>query len=517
MIFPELIYNLSSKKNSMRNIFVSLALLPALLLTLACSGDDTSDNSGNTNRMCSLTVQMPLDYAQTRVGLSPSEGSKDMIATWQEGDLVQVIVAQGTGSYSAGKVKVSDISADGKQAMIYFSLPEEIDRTKSFTVYNYTGIEGSAFYDDNGFWYTRSLAELQRAPLSQFRAPMFAKVEMENNMTPILSFKHFGTYELLHVKNTSSQTVAIAHHGFDQQLPWYQAAAFVDSDDGNQPVSPSGEWDGEGFSDALTIAAGAEGVFASWYIPSGYSISDTHLKAKVDGREVTSSNTFSSDVTLERGHAYHMYATWDGEKLSFDKGSGGDVPAYTSCPDSHHPHLIDLGLPSGTKWACCNVGAEKPEDYGGYYAWGETTEKSSYYWSTYIHCDGSSSTYHDIGKDIADTQYDAATANWGSPWVMPSLEQMNELKDKCTSKWTTENYVSGCRFTGPNGASIFLPAAGRRWKVDRYGAGSYGKYWSSSLNESGTSNAWLLYFISGSVSTNWFDRYSGQSVRPVRK
>ncbi len=502
----------------MRNIIISLALLPALLLTAACSGDDTSDNSGSGSRMCSLTVQMPLDQTQTRVSLSPSGGSLDMTTTWQSDDEVQVIVVQGENSYSAGNVKVNEISADGKQATIYFLLPEEVDRSKSFTVYNFTGIEGNVYYDDNGTWYTRFLAELQRAPLGRFRAPMFAKVEMENSMTPILSFKHFGTYELLHVKNTSSQTVAIAHHGFDQQLPWYQAAAFVDSDDGNQPVSPSGEWDGDGYSEAQNIAAGAEGIFASWYIPSGYSISDTHLKAKIDGREIISSNTFSSDVTLVRGHAYHMYATWDGEKLSFDNGSGSDIAAYTSCPDSHHPHLIDLGLPSGTLWACCNVGAENPWNLGGFYAWGETEEKSCYDWETYIHCDGTRETCHDIGKDIAGTQYDAATANWGSPWVMPNKEQMEELTNSCTSEWTTENGVNGRRFTGPNGASIFLPAAGERWGDYLYDAGSIGIYLSSVLYESYTINALCLSFTSRYVGTYYGDgRDCGQSVRPVRK
>ena len=91
-------------------------------------------------------------------------------------------------------------------------------------------------------------------------------------------------------------------------------------------------------------------------------------------------------------------------------------PSYTSCPDDNHPHAIDLGLPSGTKWACCNVGASTPEGYGNYYAWGETEPKSEYNLSTYIHCDGSQSTYHDIGSDIAGTGYDTATANWGAPW-----------------------------------------------------------------------------------------------------
>lgn len=196
-------------------------------------------------------------------------------------------------------------------------------------------------------------------------------------------------------------------------------------------------------------------------------------------------------------------------------GGGGQDVSYQKCPDNNHPHLIDLGLPSGTKWACCNVGAEKPEDLGGHFAWGETTEKSSYASDNYL--DGKGTSY-DIGKDIAGTQYDAATANWGSPWVMPSREQMDELKNNCTSEWTTENGVNGRRFTGPNGASIFLPAAGYRWVDDLFYAGSYGYYWSSSLYESHTNFAWYLYFNSGNVGAHdYYSRYNGRSVRPVRK
>lgn len=195
---------------------------------------------------------------------------------------------------------------------------------------------------------------------------------------------------------------------------------------------------------------------------------------------------------------------------------GGDVPSYTSCPDSHHPHLIDLGLPSGTKWACCNVGASKPEEYGGYFDWGETEEKDYYDWSTYIHCSGSYWTCHNIGSDISYTQNDAATANWGSPWVMPNKEQMEELKNSC-SKWTTENGVWGCRFTGPNGASVFLPAAGGRGSDNLYSAGSDGYYWSSALYESSTDEAWYLVFRSGNVTMYDRSRSGGQSVRPVVK
>ena len=195
---------------------------------------------------------------------------------------------------------------------------------------------------------------------------------------------------------------------------------------------------------------------------------------------------------------------------------GGDIPSYTTCPDAHHPHLIDLGLPSGTKWACCNVGAQKPEDYGGYFAWGETTEKSSYTSDNYL--DGKETTY-DIGKDIAGTQYDAATANWGSPWVMPSKEQMEELINYCTSEWITENGVSGRRFTGSNGVSIFLPASGYRWYGDLGNASSDGYYWSSVLYVRNTSCAFNLYFNSGynNADRSYRNRHYGQSVRPVCK
>ena len=193
----------------------------------------------------------------------------------------------------------------------------------------------------------------------------------------------------------------------------------------------------------------------------------------------------------------------------------GGSPRLSSCPDDHHPHLIDLGLPSGTKWACCNVGAQKPEDYGGYFAWGETKTKSSYTWENYAYYN--SSTY--IGSDISGTQYDAATANWGSPWVMPNMEQMEELVDNCTSEWITENGVNGLRFTGSNGASIFLPAAGERWYDDLSLAGSYGGYWSSMLNEWDTDCGWLwyLYFESGYVDAYADAGGVGRSVRPVVK
>ena len=194
--------------------------------------------------------------------------------------------------------------------------------------------------------------------------------------------------------------------------------------------------------------------------------------------------------------------------------------SYLTCPDDHHPHLIDLGLPSGTKVACCNVDTDHPENqsptnYGGYYAWGETETKSTYDWNNYVHYDGSYDTWHNLGSDIAGTEYDVAHVKWGGSWVMPSKEQQNELINNCTSTWTTQNGVNGRLFTGSNGGSIFLPAAGYRLDSGLGYAGSYGYYWSSTQLPSRSGRAYSLSFHSGGTYAGNGSRYDGFSVRPV--
>lgn len=187
--------------------------------------------------------------------------------------------------------------------------------------------------------------------------------------------------------------------------------------------------------------------------------------------------------------------------------------SYLECPDDHHPHLIDLGLPSGTKWACCNVGAATPRDYGGYYAWGETEENYLYDWSSYSHCDDSEETCYSIGSDIAGTEYDVAHVNWGGSWVMPSSIQMKELVDNCLF----EEMIEGKKITGPNGGSIFLPYAGNKWNDEFYNDPRSGEYWSSTQDPSNLNEACNLYFYFGNsiVGNSTNSRYIGFSVRPV--
>ena len=172
---------------------------------------------------------------------------------------------------------------------------------------------------------------------------------------------------------------------------------------------------------------------------------------------------------------------------------------------------VDLGL--SVKWATCNVGANKPEAYGNYYAWGETETKEEY---TENNCKTIESKF--LGLKIIDKREnfkDTARANWGGSWRMPTKAEMEELEDKCTWTWTSQSGVKGYKVTGPNGNSIFLPAAGYCIGSSRYYVGEYGIYRSSTPNESNTYYAYRLSFGSGGHGVGWDDRYYGRTVRPV--
>lgn len=195
---------------------------------------------------------------------------------------------------------------------------------------------------------------------------------------------------------------------------------------------------------------------------------------------------------------------------------------------------VDLGLPSGLLWATCNLGATTPEGYGDYYAWGETTTKEVYNWSTYKYCtadaDGdlqtltkynTSSTYGTPDNlTTLEAMDDVATQKLGSGARMPTAAEWRELIANTTAEWTQVNGVAGRKFTALNGKSLFLPAAGCRYGSGFVAAGSYGFYWSSSLLasllESDPNSAWYFRFHEGAQSMRYDNRYGGLSVRAVR-
>lgn len=231
-------------------------------------------------------------------------------------------------------------------------------------------------------------------------------------------------------------------------------------------------------------------------------------------------NTEYCRVSMRTGGAQTYSCDAFGLRLTLSPDNG-------QTPEEHE--WVDLGLPSGTLWATCNIGANAPEEYGDYFAWGETSPKETYSWSTYKWCNGS---YNKLTKYSTDTSYgyngfvdnkteldpedDVAYMSWGENWRIPTYDQQTELRTECTWTWTTRNGVYGRLVTGPNGASLFLPATGCRDNSSLWDAGSFGYYWSRSLSSSGPYDACrVTLYYSGVDWMNTY-RFYGLAVRPVR-
>ena len=242
-------------------------------------------------------------------------------------------------------------------------------------------------------------------------------------------------------------------------------------------------------------------MLASFTAGTQYPRGDVDLNGKVN----------ISDVTTLID--YLLTGTWYGE------------------PETTQHEWVDLGLPSGTLWATCNVGANVPEEYGDYFAWGETAPKDYYDWSTYKWCNGSDKTmtkyctnssygYNGFvdNKTELDPEDDAASVNWGPSWRMPTNEQHRELYNKCSWLMIALNGVSGYLCTGPNGNTLFLPAAGYREDATLSQVGSRCDFWSRTLS-SNPRSAYCLFFILGGFGSGGLSnssRYYGSTVRAVR-
>ena len=272
-------------------------------------------------------------------------------------------------------------------------------------------------------------------------------------------------------------------------LPSYTISATVYPTEGGTIVG-GGTYE-QGQTCTLTATANAGYTFANW---------------TENGEVVFTESTYTFTVTADRSL----------------------IANFAANPAFYHDY-VDLGLPSGLLWATCNIGAENPEDYGDYFAWGETEPKDYYDWSTYQYCNGSYNTmtkycnrssfgYNGFTDNLTTLQPsdDVATANWGDGWRMPTRAELQELLDNTTMTMTTQNGVNGRLFTASNGNSLFLPSAGYRINSSLFDAGSRGYYWSSSLDTDIAYRAWRLYFRSGKYDMDGYERYYGRPVRPVR-
>ena len=330
----------------------------------------------------------------------------------------------------------------------------------------------------------------------------------------------------------------------------------------------------------LTKKVTAAGTIREVLIPqtttpaTGYNVSFSGLQIPQEGmKKITvtiDGRTFvydaTQDIPLDAGKYTTIGLIVGNDKMVLDDItiSNWTADADLGCQeailqDPYNGHAyVDLGLPSGLKWATCNVGASAPEEYGGYFAWGDTVpyykeghsqdnpcsdwkddkkKENGYAWSTYKWCEGSyktmtkycnNGTYGNNGftdtKTTLDLEDDAASYNWGGIWRMPTQADWQELQDNCKWDWLSENNtefggIAGYKVTsqkdGYKDRFIFLPAAGYRGDAGLYDVGYGGHYWSSSLGTGSPSVAWDFYFLSDGVYADSGSRDLGQSVRPV--
>lgn len=464
----------------MKRINYIFCLCLTLLALVSCTSDETDEVIKNAAGR--YVYEMTLDGGLNNYGVQTRAAK-----TWKSGDVLYIRFGsiQGTATYNGSKWSLStdqSLSGSGTCSAV------EIDNagSESGSTVNMTALS-AVYRDTNGSW-SLSGSTLN---VSVYLQPVLGRIRLRGSSGTSVSLSGMTTYIAFN-KNTGNFTTS------------------------TNAVSAS--------------------IQSTGYTPYIYgSLSGSTLSTNGYTMQCPSS------MLLAGTSGWVNYPT-SSSHTGWSDGNGG-----VSNTGSHE--YVDLGL--SVKWATCNVGASKPEDYGNYYAWGETSaygeapsaypssftgtknsgytslsKKTVYSWSTYKYCRGSDDTqtkyctdpsYGTVdNKTVLDLEDDAAHVNWGGSWRMPTKEEQDELRTKCTWTWTSQNGVNGYKVTSKtNGNSLFLPVAGVRWEYTFNNVGLNGDYWSSSLFSSDPRYACYLNFKSSNVGSNVANRIDGRSVRAV--
>ena len=454
---------------------------------------------------CATLVALFTSCMKDDVVVDAVQRTEDFIATFADGtraDLDGTAVVWNADDYLTiftktshnRQYKVKDLSANGRSATfeyVGYTGSDKTPITNNYAVYPY-----DATATISGDVITTALAseQIYNAERDLTYALMSAKSSTNN-----FSFVNSGALLRFNVSTILPDTFDLNYIKVSSQSHNIAGEVTIDTNDHLAVVTNNGTND-------ITLAEINETIDSdvkSFYIAMpAMSFAKSELSVTfsfADGDKTFALPAFD----LEQGKIKSIdYTIKDADEFT------GSTPGEDT-PDTPEVgrECVDLGL--SVKWAACNVGAEIPEEYGDYFAWGEISPKNSYY-------EDNCSTYGVAMSDISgNPQYDAATANWGGAWRMPTRSEIVELIENCTWEWTTLNGVDGQRVTGPNGNSIFLPAAGYRYGTSSSLVGSYGYYWSSTPLGGDDYRAYPLLFNSDSYDWSWIRRYSGKSVRPV--
>lgn len=522
--------------NSMETSYKIAFLLSASLLA-GCSSEDSLEEASVREIRATLNgFQLGESLTRTQYNISEAKGFETV---WATGDVL--------GIYPIGGDQVS------------FPISDGVGTTSAKFDGGSWALRGeykyAAYYPFSTDFYTTDQTAIPVSFLGQ--------VQNGNNTTSHLAAVDFMAAAGTQPSSNGSVNLSFNHVGcfLRMQFTMPKAGTFT---------SVTIATDGGNFTTEGTVnLAAATPALSATSTDTKLTLDLTNVKTTADNQTITlymmvaPGNLSSSNLTFtvqdNAGKSYsktaagkNMIATYAyNYSLTLETiGTGGSTGGggWDDSSDSYNGHAyVDLGLPSGLKWATMNVGATTPEGYGDYFAWGETepyytaghaydtpcsnwkTGKTGYNWASYKWCNGSytmtkycdqpySSTFDN--KTVLDFEDDAARQNWGGSWRMPTIEEFHELYKKCIWEWTTLNNVNGYKLTGSNGNWIFLPAAGARFNeiITNYSTSGY--YWSSFRSKSSQSNiqeyARMLSFSSGDFDdADGRLRHYGQSVRPV--
>ena len=468
----------------------ALALMMGMMMLVSCNKD--KDNTDKA--VFHATIE---SRTQDRTYLDPVDGQGQI--KWKAGD--QIRIYNGNGESAVFTLKEGANTTNGT-----FTYANEFDMVPPFTaVYPHT-------------------ATMNDADMVVFEVPAVQNLTetgtFANGANPMLAY---GTDDNLYFKNLcgglgvrlygDAHVSSITVMGIESEK--LNGQFEVDGEDTELATSPYGE----GGNNLVTLTCDV--TLTADQVTNFYAVLPVGVLYHGVIVEIYDGETMVGQIPYPEGHAAQVVRNTIKSFQPVEVTVGGG--------DEHE--YVDLGLPSGLLWATCNVGADTPEGYGDYFAWGETAPKDYYDWDTYQYCMGS---YNTMTKYCNNASYgyngftdnlttllpedDAATANWGSGWRMPTKEEWQELLDNTAVTWTQQGGVNGRLFTASNGNSLFLPAAGCRWDDELFDVGDGGYYWSSSLNTDYPSDAWSFNFYSGNYGMYGSSRrLYGFTVRPVRE